>query len=405
MRSALTPGRLLTVAVAVCLSAATASAEELRFRTRHYDVTTDLDRETAREVGEHMDEVYDEYARRFSRFGKRNAEPLRLWVFRTREGYAEFLAGHRINAIGSGGMFFRRDDAAGLASYLGERPMESMLETLRHEGMHQFTYQRIGDGLPPWLNEGMAEWFGYAMKTRRGFAMGLADPRAVARLRRAAAEDRLIPFDELMTMTQAAWNERVRTGQGSVQYDQSWSVVQFLVYADDGRYEPALMKLLNLLWSGLDPQRAVAQAFGQDLRPMEDAWRRALLELEPDELYRGRSVLAAYAEVLGALDGAGVRPASPADFDRAVEGHGPELELPGVILTPLGEMPLTLDVDAWWRTPPTAQRGGRPAVLRFIPDRRDELPPGVELRGLRHRVTLTWERGRDGQLEGTIEVH
>lgn len=378
--------------------------EELRFTSRFYDITTDLDRADAALVADHMDAVHAEYARRFSGFGKRNAEALRLWVFRDRDGYTEFLATHGIDATGSGGMFFRRSSASGLASYLGDRPMDSMLETLRHEGMHQFTYQRIGDDLPVWLNEGMAEWFGYAMRTRTGFAMGLADPRAVGRLQLAAAEDRLIPFGELLSMSHAEWNTRVQTGQGSVQYDQAWSVVQFLVYAEGGRYESALMGLIRQLWSGVQPDRAIAQSFGSDLAPMEALWKASVLALEPDELYTGVAVLNAHGALLGALDAIGEKPGSPEAMDAGLIEHAGRLALPDSVRTPLGRNELTTGPDAWWRTMPTALRSGRPAVLRFVPDRKGRLPATVEIRGLKHRIRLVWSREGDAPATHAIEI-
>ncbi len=391
-------------AVVCAVMPATAGGDELRFASRFYDITTDLDRDDAAEVADHMDAVHAEYARRFSGFGKRNGEALRLWVFRDRDGYTEFLASHGIDGTGSGGMFFRRSSASGLVSYLGERPMDSMLETLRHEGMHQFTYQRIGDDLPVWLNEGMAEWFGYALRTRTGFAMGLADPVAVSRLRSAAEAEQLLPFADLLKMAHADWNARVQAGQASVQYDQAWSVVQFLVYAEGGRYEPMLMTLLRQLWSGVDPQRAVTQTFGADLGPMEAAWRAWLVALEPDELYGAMALLNAHAALLGSLDALGVRPATPDDLDAALAEHADRLDLPDTVRTPLGRRELVTDANAWWRTPPTAERTKRPAVVRFVADRRGRLPASVEVRGLKYRIRLTWSRDGDGPAAHAIEI-
>ena len=405
------PGRLIPFAavVAVVIAVLTGPAgagdgDALRFSSRFYDITTDLERDDAATVAEHMDAVHAEYARRFSGFGKRNGEALRLWVFRDRDGYTEFLASHGIDGTGSGGMFFRRSSASGLVSYLEDRPMDSMLETLRHEGMHQFTYQRIGDDLPVWLNEGMAEWFGYALRTRTGFAMGLADPRAVARLKAAAETERLLPFADLLRMPHATWNERVRTGEGSVQYDQAWSVVQFLVYAERGRYEGMLMTLLRQLWSGVDAERAIAQTFGTDLGPMEAAWRAWLDELEPDELHEASAVLHAHAAILAALDAVGERPATPEEADAALAAHAERIGLPDSVRTPTGRRPLETGAEAWWRTPPTAERSGRPAVVRFVPDRRGRLPASVEIRGLKHRVRLVWTRDGDGPAGYGIEI-
>jgi hypothetical protein len=378
--------------------------EPRRFRSAAYDITTDLPDDQARFVADHMDAVAVEYARRFSAYAKRNAEPLRLYVFASRDTYAVFLAERGINSIGSGGMFYRRGSDSGLISYLGNRPMESMLETLRHEGLHQAVYQRIGDTVPTWLNEGMAEWFGYAMRTRRGFAMGLTDPRAVRRLQAAAQAGTLVPLSELLTMTGAEWNTRLNTGAAGAQYDQAWSIVHFLAYADNGRYQPLLDKLIRSFWMGLNEDQANTAAFGDDLEPMDAAWKAHIDSLTPDELYLARDVLRVHQTVLSALDTLDIRPATPQQLDEALAAHAGNLSLGPVRLDAPRDHSLPLEPDAWWRTPPTAARTGRPAVLRFIADGRGDLPPAVEIRGLKNRMNLVWTRSKDGVLSGAIQI-
>lgn len=390
---------------AAASAAGVTAADERRFRSAEYDITTDLPEEQARFVADHMDAVAREYARRFGAYAKRNNEPLRLYVFATRERYAAFLAEREINSLGSGGMFYRRGSDSGLISYLGNRPMESMLETLRHEGLHQALYQRIGDTVPTWLNEGMAEWFGYAMASRRGFAMGLTDPGAVARLQTAAEAGTLVPLSELLTMTGAEWNTRVNSGAAGAQYDQAWSVVHFLAYADNGRYQNLLDKLIRSFWMGLNADQAIKAVFGDDLEPMDAAWKAYVAELAPDELYLARDMLSVHQAVLAALDAKDVRPATPKALDEALAAHGADLDIAPVRLDAPRDAELSLAPDAWWRTPPTAARTGRPAVVRFIADRRGELPPTIEIRGLKNRMQLVWSRTKDGVLTGTIEIH
>lgn len=397
--------RPLVLAVALVMACLPALADDTRrFRSRQYDITTDLPEPVAREVADHMDAIAGEYNQRFRAYGKRNAGALRLWVFATREGYESFLAGHGLDASGTGGMFFRTDDADGLASYLGDRPLGSMLETLRHEGLHQVAYQRIGDTIPVWLNEGMAEWFSYALPTRRGFAVGLAEPRAVRRLARANAEGSLLPLADLLTMTKPEWNRRVNTGEAGSQYDQAWSVVHFLAHAERGRYQPLLDQLLRAYWMGKNDEQVVAEVFGRELGPMEAAWRAFVAELGPDELHRGLDTLGAYASLLGALDALGERPADEEAFEVALAAHADRLE-PGRFraLVPGTPAP-TPEPDAWWRTPPEASRTGRPGIVRFVPDRRGELPPGVEIRGLSHRLSLVWSRTVDGALRHELVI-
>jgi len=379
------------------------SGETRRFKSKSYDITTDLPNDLAREVAAHMDAVHAEYTQRFRAYGKRNNEALRLWVFADRDGYQRFLAGHEINSTGSAGMFFRRDDASGLTAYLAPRNKDAMLETLRHEGMHQFLYQRIGDNLPPWINEGMAEWFGYALETERGFEMGLADPRAINRLHRRLDDGSLVTLDQLLGLSQKEWNERNRNGGNAGQYDAAWSVVHFLAFGENGRYARLLDQLLKLFWQGVDADRAAQQVFGGDVATLNTKWQAYVRALQPDELYLARDVLEVYSVVMWALRAQEIEPMTPIEFDRAILEHGETLDLPKSLMTSVGEQKFTLDDDAWWRTLPEAARNGKPAKLRFIPDRRGKQPPAIEIQGLKRRVTLQWNIGEDGVPAPTIE--
>lgn len=397
--------RAIVMVLVIGLCAGPAAADELRrFRSAAYDISTDLPDDQAREVADHMDAISVEYTRRFSAYGKRNAQPLRLWVFATREGYMEFLAGHGVNAMGTGGMFFRTGSASGLASFLGNRPMEIMLQTLRHEGLHQVVYQRIGGEVPAWLNEGMAEWFSYALPARRGFVTGLADPAAVRRLKAAEANGGLIPLQELLTMSKSDWNARVTTGAAGAQYDQAWSVVHFLAHGENGQYQHLLDALVRAFWTGMNDDQAIRTVLGNDLAPMDATWQAFVRQLEPDELYAGQNVLTAYRIILTALDGMDVRPGTLEHFEAALSEHATRLAPPALHTEEPGIPPVTLDADAWWRALPTSARTGRAATVRFTPDRRGRLPPAVELRGLKNRMTLEWSRASDGTLSGTVVI-
>lgn len=404
MTSLLRHATLVLLLIAMAAPSAFAqSGETRRFKSRSYDITTDLPNDLAREVAEHMDSVHAEYTQRFRAYAKRNNEPLRLWVFADRDGYQRFLAGHEINAIGSAGMFFRSDDADGLAAFLEPRTKAGMLETLRHEGMHQFLYQRIGDNLPPWLNEGMAEWFGYALETQRGFEMGLTDPRAIQRLNKRIEDESLVSLETLLSLSQAEWNARNREGTHAGQYDAAWSVVHFLAFAENGRYARMLDQLLHFFWQGWDAERATEKVFGGDLDALNTKWKSYVDSFEPDELYLARDVLEVYAVVIWALRVEGINPKTPAEFDKALEEHGESLDLPETLMTSTGERFVTLDADAWWREPLQASRNGRRSTLRFVPVRGGKSPHEVELRGLKRTAKLLWNINDEGMPEPTVE--
>ena len=79
----LTP--LIAVLATATLSVSLNAQDRLEmFQTRHYEVHTDLDLDSARSLGTDMDTVHAAYAKRFSTFGVRNAKPMRLYLFDSR---------------------------------------------------------------------------------------------------------------------------------------------------------------------------------------------------------------------------------------------------------------------------------------------------------------------------------
>src|SRR5690606_35984862 len=107
----------------------------------------------------------------------------------------------------------------GLAAQAGMGE-QRMLHTLQHEGFHQFAHMRIGETIPIWANEGLAEYFGRMMDLRGRFLTGLVDERTLRFVQMAIEARRHISFDELLSMTGAEWNGRVAGGSAGLQYAQ-----------------------------------------------------------------------------------------------------------------------------------------------------------------------------------------
>lgn len=376
---------------------ASAGSGPLRvIETRFYRIHTDLEPAPTQRVAEHMDKIYADYDRRFSAFRARDTGRLDAWVFERQEDYLVHLAELGFNARGTGGVFFRGPRGQGLAAFVEGQPLELVLRVLRHEGLHQFAAQRIGDDLPQWVNEGMAEFFGYAIETQNGLRSGLADPLAVARVRDAVAGvgPPAIPFAALVRMSNRDWNQRLASGDASVgvMYDQAWSVVHFLVYAEGGRYERLLFDFLRQISRGVEAGRASESAFGRDVSAMEAAWRAYLEGLEPDPLLVACDQMTAVGAFLVALRGKGVAVYDADALLAAVREHGLRATVAGDPRLP----PRAADgEDAWWLDFPAGHRG-RPAELLIRRSRVSTRPPLVMLRGLDTRIVIEWTDAAPG---------
>jgi len=248
----------------------------------HYWIKTDVEADLANRLARHLNLMYAEYSRRLASLPSREPEKLNVMIFRTQRDY-EFVLRTKfgVDGTGSGGMFFANPSGTALAFWVEGLPMRRIEHVLQHEGFHQFAYSRFGGDLPPWTNEGLAEFFGEAVLVDRKLVIGQTTPRVIERLKTAIELDEYIPFQRILTMTGRDWNRQVRRGDGSLQYHQAWSMVHFLVYGDDGRYVNAFEKYLRLINAGYRSEESFIRAFGNDIKAFEQRWVEYAKQAKP----------------------------------------------------------------------------------------------------------------------------
>lgn len=256
-----------------------------QFTSKYYTVHTNLGKKEAREYALHMDRTFQQYTKRFSTFRRRDRQAMPLYLVRTRDDYISLLGAFGIDATYSGGMFFRSPAAHGLATWVEDLPQARVLETLQHEGFHQFANAYIGRELPVWVNEGLAEYFGDGLIVGKKMKLGFATQQRVETVGQAVREAGAIDFDDLLDTTSAQWHRNMEggSGRGHLQYQQSWSIVYFLIHGNKGRYRKVFEQYLKLVSGGRKSGKAFRQAFGgQDTAAFRKRWETFILNLQPD---------------------------------------------------------------------------------------------------------------------------
>jgi len=247
--------------------------------TRYYVIHTDLGEDLVREAAARMTAMAEEYHQRTRSFSGTIRRPFPFYLF-ARQGDYLAAGGH----AGSVGMYVG-DGKKGKLMALGSLPGYRLWYVVQHEGFHQFANVVIGD-LPVWLNEGLADYFGVALWTGDGFATGFVPPDKLARVRWMIQNDQLLPFGEMLAISNTAWRSRGDTRH----YDQAWSMVHFLVHGEDGRFQAGLSAFIAAVakgqdrqsaWSANLPGAAIFQKrysdwwLAQDLDPSRLVWRKA----------------------------------------------------------------------------------------------------------------------------------
>ncbi|MEM9416437.1 MAG: DUF1570 domain-containing protein [Planctomycetota bacterium] len=278
----------LVLLAASCVARAAHAIDLDTHESEHYLIHTNLPVEEIRPLAQHMDQMFEEYARRFRELlgGRTDQTKSNIYLLATQRDYQETLAQLGVNGNGSGGMFFVRNRQQGLATWVNDRPRRQVIQILQHEGFHQFAYQHIGTELPVWVNEGLAVYFEQALLVNGRFRTGLAEAHRIVVVKSALDDGYAFSLESLMNMNGVTWRANLTDSERApLQYAQSWSICYFLIHGDNGRYQRAFNRYLELVASGRSNERAFETAFGtSDYDAMAERWRAFVEEdLEPDD--------------------------------------------------------------------------------------------------------------------------
>jgi Protein of unknown function (DUF1570) len=230
------------------------------YETPYYIIHTDLDADAVREATIHMTKMAEEYHQRTLEFSGVIRTKLPFYLFRTQSDY--YAAG---GIRGTAGLF----NGKSLLAVAGEHLTARTWQVVQHEGFHQFAAAVIGGDLPTWVNEGLAEYFGTAVFTGDGFQTGVIPPWRLVRLKAEMARPHgLHSVADLMELSLDQWNGEMNVAN----YDQAWSMVQFLAHGDDGKYQKPFTQFMLALNKGQNWRQAWKDSFG-NTEGFEDRWR------------------------------------------------------------------------------------------------------------------------------------
>jgi len=180
----------------------------------------------------------------------RPREPMDAFIFHDRRQWAakarELLPDQQdmIDRLGRGGFATR---GLSVLYYIdrGGRDRDTFSITA-HEGWHQYTQRTFRNSLPIWLEEGIATWMEghqYRGDSAPTFLPHMNWERRYA-LRRGVRARRLISMEELLSRPPQDFLSRSKEDL-LLYYGQVWALTRFLVEHDEGRYKPALSRVLE----------------------------------------------------------------------------------------------------------------------------------------------------------------
>lgn len=372
------------------------------FQSKRYQVKTNANLIEARKIANHMDRIFDEYSHRFNALSAKTKQPMPLYLFAKRAEYVQFLKSHGINGNSTGGIFFIRKNVRGLATWIHDRPRWITLETLQHEGFHQFAHIYIGTKLPLWVNEGLAEYFGDAILANDRLHIGITNGRRIQTIQRAFKENKQLSANELMSMPSGKWQLNLMRNptKGRLQYDQSWAMVHFLIHGENGKFRTAFEQYLVLVAKGTDSSAAFKHAFGaDDTVAFERRWSTWARKLKPDPVDTAVRRMRFIGQGLLLLTEKREKtPANIGDLQRRLVKIGfRAIRIENGVQTEVKANDATLYV---YEHP----RGGIGSFHLQAPTE-SGMPPRITAPGLTPQPTLGWDIDKDGKLVAAVDYH
>jgi tetratricopeptide (TPR) repeat protein len=237
--------------LAACTLTAAPKDPWLQLSSPHFEVLTDANERTGRDVIRHFEEVHAFFEARFKTGIDPTRKP-RVLLFRNPRDYERFAPNPIANAFFHPGEF---RDFIVLRNWGPEwKP------TAVHELTHLMVRQ-LARELPLWLNEGLAELYSTLEPKGSQVMVGRDLPGRMQTL----ARDPWIALTTLFRVDQSSpiYNQR---GHAGIFYAESWKLVHMLHLHPD--YAPHLTPLLLAILQG-DPEAAFRMACNKSVEQVE----------------------------------------------------------------------------------------------------------------------------------------
>ena len=225
-------GRVRSTALAACLLLSVApagAAEWVRVESPNFIVYGETGEGRVREVAAEFERFRDALGRVIPGADTPAAVPTVVVVFNSARSFELYVPRYKGKPIKLGGYFFSSDDMNIVAFADGKR--DELLRTIFHEYVH-LVIDNVSDGMPLWLNEGLAEYYStfHVDDGGKGALIGQAIPGHLDLL----THQRHFPIPELLAIDadSPSYNEGERQ---SLFYAQSWALVHMLVSGTPNR--------------------------------------------------------------------------------------------------------------------------------------------------------------------------
>ncbi len=256
-------GSCFVLALLTLLFASGSRAEHhetwVEVRSPHFTVLSNAGEHEGRLTAQQFEEIRAMFAQRYPKLRVDWGKPTVIFALKNEDSLKLFLPGYGQdqNAMRLSGLYrlaYDKNYALVRTDVRGIGPFP--YHALYHEYTH--AYFRLNyRGLPLWLNEGIAEFYGNTKIEGSDVKVGGVDEAQLRLLR----ENPLVPVSTLVAIDSSSplYNTRDHSG---IFYTESWAIVHYLMFSPDVGDKDVLNKYLANLHESDDPIEAANKSFG-----------------------------------------------------------------------------------------------------------------------------------------------
>lgn len=256
------PFTLLTFAVLSLAPPAAISADEAKevwveVRSPNFAVSSNAGEKQARHVAQQFEEIRGVFHAAFPKLRLDPGKPILILAAKNENTMKALLPGYweQKGHVHPAGIYIPGEEKHYVALRL-DTETENPFHALYHEYTHALIHLNFS-GLPAWLDEGLAEFYGNTVINGKDIQTGKADKSHLYLLQ----QSKLIPVDVLLQVdhTSPYYNEQNRA---SVFYAESWALVHFLLLDPEARKQQLLTHFLQAWEKSGNQVEAAKQSFG-----------------------------------------------------------------------------------------------------------------------------------------------
>lgn len=242
-----------------------------------YEVLTPHGDPLGREVNVFMNQMLQQYSRYFNNWTLKPGA--RVIVFATADDFRTYTVaqtGIRYDQM-TGYCQLRTADTGETYYELVTYAHDDLYRVLAHEGFHQFLGYELGDQVPLWLNEGLAQYFETSEIRHGRLATGLVSRRKLA------AAQAWIQSGQAPGLTALLhWDAPTFYANAAVAYPMSWALVYYLLNRDGTSYRSsAFRRYLHDLKLQRDDVQSFQRRFGRESPQWQRDFEHFILYLQP----------------------------------------------------------------------------------------------------------------------------